>query len=39
MIKKFEMTMIGELKFFLGFQIKWLKESTFIGQTKYTQDI
>jgi hypothetical protein len=28
--------MMGELKFFLGFQIKQLKEGTFICQTKYT---
>ena len=31
--------MMGELKFFLRFQIKQLKEVTFIFQTKYTQDI
>jgi hypothetical protein len=31
--------MIGELKFFLGFQIKQLKEGTFISQTKYTHDM
>jgi hypothetical protein len=31
--------MMGELKFFLGFQIKQLKEGTFLYQTKYTQDI
>jgi hypothetical protein len=30
--------MMGELKFFLGFQIKQLKEGTFICQTKYTKD-
>jgi hypothetical protein len=28
--KRFEMSMIGELKFFLGFQIKQAKEGTFI---------
>jgi hypothetical protein len=39
MIKKFVMSMMGELKFFLGFQIKQLKDVTFIFQTKYTQDI
>jgi hypothetical protein len=39
MIQKFEMSMMGELKYFLGFQIKQLQEGTFIHQTKYTQDI
>ena len=33
------MSMIGELNFFLGFQIKQLKEGTFIHQEKYTRDI
>ena len=28
--------MIGELTFFLGFQVKQLKEGTFIHQEKYT---
>jgi hypothetical protein len=31
--------MMGELKYFLGFQVKQLQEGTFISQTKYTQDI
>ena len=31
--------MMRELKFFLGFQIKQLKEWTFICQTKYTSDM
>jgi hypothetical protein len=39
MTNKFEMSMMGELKFFLGFQIKQLKEGTFICQTKYTHDM
>jgi hypothetical protein len=39
MTKRFEMSMMGELKFFLGFQIKQLKDGTFISQTKYTNDI
>jgi hypothetical protein len=39
MIKKFEMSMMDELKYFLGFQVKHLQEGTFISQTKYTQDI
>jgi len=39
MTKRFEMSMMGELKFFLGFQIKQLKEGTFLCQTKYTSDM
>jgi hypothetical protein len=38
-IHKFEMSMMGELKYFLGFEIKQLQEGTFICQTKYIQDI
>jgi hypothetical protein len=36
---RFEMSMIGELKYFLGFQIKQLEDGTFISQTKYTHDL
>ena len=39
MTDRFEMSMMGELKFFLGFVIKQLSEGTFISQTKFTQDI
>jgi hypothetical protein len=39
MIQKFEMSMMGELKYFLGFQIKKLQDGTFISQIKYIQDI
>ncbi|WVZ84238.1 hypothetical protein U9M48_031290 [Paspalum notatum var. saurae] len=39
MAKEFQMSMIGELTFFLGFQIKQLKEGTFIYQEKYTRDL
>jgi hypothetical protein len=39
MIQKIEMSMMGELKYFLGFQIKQLQEGTFISQTKYIQNI
>jgi hypothetical protein len=39
MIQKFEISMMGELKYFLGFQIKQLQEGTFISQTKYIHDI
>jgi hypothetical protein len=39
MMQKFEMSMMVELSYFLGFQVKQLKEGTFIYQTKYTQDL
>jgi hypothetical protein len=39
MVQKFEMSMMGELRYYLGFQIKQLQEGTFISQTKYIQDI
>jgi hypothetical protein len=35
----FEMSMMDEHTFFLGFQIKQVKDGTFINQTKYTRDI
>jgi hypothetical protein len=38
MSREFEMSMIGELNFFLGLQIKQLKEGTFISQDKYIKD-
>jgi hypothetical protein len=39
MTDRFEMSMMGVLIFFLGFQIKQAKKGTFIIQTKYTRDI
>jgi catechol-2,3-dioxygenase len=33
------MSMMGELKFFLGFQIKQLEDETFLSQMKYTHHI
>jgi hypothetical protein len=33
------MSMIGELQFFLGLQIKQSEEGTFVHQAKYTKDI
>ena len=39
MTKRFEMSMMGEMKFFLGFQIKQVKDGTFISQMKYTHDM
>ena len=39
MTNRFEMSMMGELKFFLGFHIKQLKDGMIISQTKYTNDM
>jgi hypothetical protein len=39
MSKEFEMSMIGELTFFLGFQVKQMREGIFISQEKYTKDL
>jgi hypothetical protein len=39
MIQKFKMSIMGELKYFLRFQIKQLQEGTFISQTKYIHGI
>jgi hypothetical protein len=39
MTDRFEMSMMGVLTFFLRFQIKQVKEGTFISQMKYTRDI
>jgi hypothetical protein len=39
MMQKFEMSMMGELSYFLGFHVKQLKEGTFISHMKYTQDL
>jgi O-glycosyl hydrolase len=39
MMDRFKMSMMGVLTFFLGIQIKQVKEATFISQTKYTRDI
>jgi hypothetical protein len=36
---EFEMSMMGELQFLLGLQIKQSKEGTFLHQAKYTKDI
>jgi hypothetical protein len=39
MSMEFEMSMMGELQFFHGLQIKQSKETTFVHQAKYTKDI
>jgi hypothetical protein len=33
------MSMMGELTFFLGIQVKQMKQGTFVHQTKYTKDL
>jgi hypothetical protein len=39
MSKEFEMSMMGELQFFLELQIKQSKEGTFVHQAKYTRTL
>jgi hypothetical protein len=39
MTDRFEISMMGELKYFLGFQIKQMEDGAFISQTKYTDDL
>jgi hypothetical protein len=39
MTKRFETSTMRELTYFLGFQIKQLKDGTFISETKYTTDM
>jgi hypothetical protein len=39
MPKEFEMSMIGEHSYFLGLQIKQIKNSTFVSQGRYIKDM
>jgi hypothetical protein len=39
MSREFEMSMMGELTFFLRLQIKQTREGTFVHQGKYTKDV
>ncbi|KAI3772163.1 hypothetical protein L6452_03343 [Arctium lappa] len=39
MKSEFEMSLMGELTFFLGLQVKQTSEGTFISQTKYVSEI
>ena len=39
MHSEFEMSMMGELNYFLGLQIKQTKEGIFINQAKYVKDL
>jgi hypothetical protein len=39
MESEFQMSMMGELTFFLGIQVKQMKQGTFVYQAKYTNDL
>ena len=39
MKKEFEMSMLGELTFFLGLQVSQSEKGIFISQTKYIKEI
>jgi hypothetical protein len=39
MDSEFQMSMMGELTFFLGIQVKQIKQDTFMHQAKYTKDL
>ena len=39
MTKEFEMSLMGELKFFLGLQIIQASEEIFINQSKYIKEL
>jgi hypothetical protein len=39
MESEFQMSMMGELTFFLGIQVKKMKHGTFMHQAKYTKDL
>jgi hypothetical protein len=38
-VEEFDMLMISELTFFLGFQVKQMKDGNFLSQEKYTKDL
>lgn len=37
--KEFEMSLIGEIKFFIGLQIQQMKDAIFITQSKYVKEV
>jgi hypothetical protein len=39
MKSEIQMSMVGELTFFLGIQVKQTKKGTFVHQAKYTKDL
>ena len=39
MATEFEMSMVGELSFFLGLQIKQIESGIFVSQPKYAREL
>jgi hypothetical protein len=39
MENEFQMSMMGELTFFLGIQVKQMKQGNFVHEAKYTKDL
>jgi hypothetical protein len=39
MESEFQMSMMGELTFFLGIEVKQTKQDSFVHQVKYTMDL
>ena len=39
MSSEFEMSLVGELTYFLGLQVKQIGNGTFISQTKYAKNL
>ena len=39
MKSEFEISMVGELTYFLGFQVKQLKDGIFLSQSKYVREL
>jgi hypothetical protein len=39
MMEEFQMSMMGELTFLLGIQVKQMKQGTSVHQAKYTKDL
>jgi len=39
MKSEFEISMMGELNYFLGLQVKQLKDGIFLNQAKYCKDL
>lgn len=39
MKSEFEMSLVGELNYFLGLQVKQMEESMFISQSKYAKEL
>jgi hypothetical protein len=39
MESEFQISMMGELTFFIGIQVKQTKQGTFVHQAKYTKDL